>query len=93
MAPSDFNVRYDPRPKAQPWTADDGSIGEDGRGIWVRVHPEVLLMEQYPQLASVLDEFQSGQTDLTAADFEQLAAPAYDAKLILADCWDRIRSA
>jgi hypothetical protein len=87
-ARSDFNVRYDKRKDAR--RRDYGSIGEDADGIWVRRHPEVLLLERFPHLVETLDALQSGQTQLTAADFEDLAAPAYDAKLTLLDALSRM---
>lgn len=88
-APSDYNVRYDVRKDAKQ--RDYGSIGETNEGIWVRRHPEILLITKYPELVGIVDEFQAGQTTLTPEDFDTLAAPAYDAKLIMVDTLMRMK--
>lgn len=86
-APSDFNARWDRRENARH--VDLGSIGEDAHGIFCRRHPEVILLDESPHLVASLDAFQAGQVELTERDWAELAAPAYDAKLILRDAWLR----
>lgn len=88
-APSDYNVRFDKR-KTPGRARDFGSIGEDADGIWVRRHPEVLLMHGSPELLEVYDEFLAGQVQVTREDFDTLAAPAYDAKVTMADTLSRM---
>lgn len=73
VARCDYNVRYDPRPDVEPVEFDD--IGEDREGIWVRKHPEVILVDDFPELTDVVDAFQAG----LSIDEEELAAPAFDA--------------
>jgi len=83
-APSDFNVRWDGRGEKVSRT-DHGSIGEDPEGIWARRHPEVLLLDECADLVEVFDEFSAGRVEVTDEDWETLAAPAYDAKMVLRD--------
>lgn len=82
-----YNCRYDPCDAPRPVVFDD--VEEDRRGVAVRRHPEMILADECPHLLGVLDAFRAGQTRVTADDWETLAAPTYDAKLVLSDCYER----
>lgn len=87
VARGEFNVRFDPLPHAVP--ADFGDIREDAQGIAVWRHPEMILLDEYPSLLPVFDAFRAGQVEISQADWNELTAPEYDAKVILADCRQR----
>ena len=71
-----YAIQWDRR---REYTASDyGWIGEDAGGIWMTRHP-ISAVATYPELAPILGRWESGQRELTPADYDTLAARTWDA--------------
>lgn len=86
-APSAYNARADPR-GSDAQRVDCGDIGEDSQGIWLRRHPEVLIMEDAALWAPV-DRYRRGLVDLTPQCDEALSAFESSCAIILAGAHHR----
>lgn len=58
-------------------------LGEDGEGIWVRRHPEALLVES-PDLWGAVDRWRLGLREISPADMETMSAWEVHALLTMA---------
>ena len=77
LEPAELGPRWDKVEKERP--EDHGDVGIDAHGIFVRLHPDVILARM-PGAARVIDRFRRGFRDLTEAD-EEGSVYALDLKL------------
>lgn len=77
----EFSTRWDPR-EEEVEAADEGWIGEDGQGVWTRLHP-LSALAQDEELWTTWTAWKFGQREITRQDFETLSNFELEARAVM----------
>jgi len=84
----DGSGRLDPRPDRYAGPEDYGDIGEDQAGVWIRRHPEAMLIEE-PELWPGWERYCLGHFELRPEDADLLDAFEHQVLMVLIGAHNR----